>query len=91
MFRLKQADNRNSILITIEGELKGDSARIAESACQEALSKNVRVTILIKDVTEIDADGHAFLRRMAMTKARMRASGIYSRYVVRNAQLSRHA
>ena len=83
MFRLGRTDNQNSILITVEGELKGDSVSIAESACREALAGNARVTILIKNVTEIDADGHAFLRRMASTKAQLRANGIYSRYVIK--------
>ncbi len=91
MFRLRHSDNPNSILITIEGELKGESVRIADSACQAALSRNVRVIILIKNVTEIDADGHAFLRHMAATKAQMRAIGIYSRYVIKNAKRSHAA
>lgn len=83
MFRLMQQDKADGILITIEGELRGDSVGIAESACRDALASNSQVTILIKNVTEIDADGHEFLRRAASAKARLRAIGIYSRYVIK--------
>jgi hypothetical protein len=83
VFRLRQSENPHGILITIEGELKGEGVGILESTCLEALSKNAIVTVLIKNVTEIDAEGCSFLKRMAMTKAQMRAIGIYSRYIIR--------
>ena len=83
MLRLRQADNPDKILITIEGELRGDSVGAAEAACLAALSKGVRVVILINDVTEIDEEGRAFLRRMVEAKAQLRAIGIYSRYVIK--------
>ncbi len=89
MFRLRQADNPDKIFITIEGELRGDSVAAAEAACHAALLKGVRVVILINDVTEIDEEGRAFLRRMAEAKAQLRASGIYSRYVIKSIQQDR--
>jgi hypothetical protein len=82
MFRLWQSENPHGILITIEGELKGEGVGIVESICREALAKNAGVTVLIKNITEIDAEGRSFLKRMAMTKAQMRAIGIYSRYII---------
>ncbi len=89
MLRLNRADNPKRILITIEGELKGESVKIAESACREALARNVQVTVFIKNVMEIDEEGHTFLKRMATANAHIRATGIYSRYVVRNVLLNR--
>jgi hypothetical protein len=44
--------------------------------------------VLVKNVTEIDADGYAFLQRLVATKARVRAIGIYSQYVLKHIQAS---
>jgi hypothetical protein len=82
VFRLRQSENPNGTSITIEGELKGEGVGIVESICREALSKNANVTVLINNITEIDAEGRSFLKRMATTKAQMRAIGIYSRYII---------
>jgi RecB family endonuclease NucS len=43
----------------------------------------VPVTVFLKDIVEIDMDGRDFLMRMSMRKARLRAVGVYSRYIVR--------
>lgn len=83
MFRLSRVCKRNGTYLTIEGDLKAESVHAIESACLEALTESAGVTVIVKDVTEIDADGLAFLRRLAMTKARVRATGIYSRYILR--------
>jgi len=83
VFRLEKSNRRNSICLTLEGELKSDSVGAAESACLEALESSPRVMVLVKNVTEIDRDGYAFLKRLVMSKAQVRAMGIYSRYVLR--------
>lgn len=83
MFRLERSNRRNSICLTLEGELKSESVEAAESACFEALESSPRVKVLVKNVTEIDREGYAFLKRLVMTKAQVRAIGIYSRYVLR--------
>ena len=85
MFRLEKASRRSGTYLTIEGELKSESVGAAESACQEALadSDGKAVTIVVRHVTEIDADGYSFLKRLIRTRARVRAVGIYSQYVLR--------
>jgi hypothetical protein len=84
MLRITRKDYRDHILVSIEGHLAGDDVETAESMCTKVLSMNTRVTVFLKGVTEIDDNGHAFLKRLVMTKARLRALGIYSRYIVRN-------
>jgi len=88
MFRITRADHPSHILITMEGRLAGDYVGIAESACGEALSANIPVTVFLNDVMEIDAHGRDFLGRLLMKRARLRAVGIYSRYIVRTLRKS---
>jgi hypothetical protein len=83
VFRLEKLNRRDGTCLTIEGELKSESVGAAESACQEALSGTEAVTIIFKHVTEIDVDGYEFLKRLVVTRARVRAVGIYSQYVLR--------
>ncbi len=84
MFRLNKLKRRDGILITIEGEIQSDNVGILESECLETLKTCNSVTITIKNVTEIDVEGSALLKRLAKTKARIRATGIYSQYLLRN-------
>jgi hypothetical protein len=75
-------------MLTIEGQLAGDYVRIAGSACGAALSTGISVTVFLKDVREIDANGRALLRQLMLKGARLRASGVYWRYVVRSLEKS---
>jgi hypothetical protein len=86
VFRLNRANKDNGICLIIEGELKSESVEIAELACSEALTNYSHVTVLVKNVTEIDADGYAFLKRLIKTKAQVQAIGIFSEYVVKGLQ-----
>lgn len=83
MFRITRTDHPRHILLVIEGHLAGDNLEAIESACEEAISKKAPVTIFLKDVMGIDADGYDLLKRLAMRKARLRGLGIYSRYLIR--------
>ena len=83
MFRITRADHPRHILIRMEGRLAGDYVGVAESACGEALSANIPVTVLLNNVMEIDARGRDFLRQLLIKRARLRAVGIYSRYIIR--------
>jgi hypothetical protein len=89
MFRIIRANHPHNILITIEGRLAGEYVGIAESACGEALSANIPVTVCLSDVMEIDAHGRAFLKRLLVRRARLRAKGVYLRHLVKSLQRSR--
>ena len=84
MFRVNRTCRRNGIYLTIEGDLKTESVHAIESACLEALGNGAPVIVIVNNITEIDADGFALLKRLVMTKARVQAIGIYSRYILRN-------
>ncbi len=89
MLRLTQNCNSHNISIVIEGDLKDEGVGLAETACMEALSMDVEVIVFIKNVTEIDNEGHAFLKRLSKTKAKFRAEGIYSRHIIKSLSSSR--
>lgn len=89
MFRIIRKDHPRHILVTIEGWLTAESIETAEATCNAALLTNVPVTVFLKDIVEIDVDGRAFLVRMLMNKVRLRAVGVYSRYIVRKLQSQR--
>jgi hypothetical protein len=88
MFRITRADHPRHILISMEGRLAGEYVGVAESAYGEALSANIPITVLLNNVMEIDARGRDFLRQLLMKRARLRAVGIYSRYIVRTLRKS---
>jgi hypothetical protein len=83
MFRITRTDFPKHILLVIEGQLVGEDLGVIEKACMEALSTHASAIFLFKEITEVDANGRAFLRRLMKTNARIRALGIYSRYLVR--------
>ncbi len=82
MFRLSREESESGVRLTLEGELKSDDVEAAEAACLEALRNSSVVAVLVKNITEIDAEGLAFLKRLAKTRAQVQAVGIFSEYVV---------
>jgi ABC-type transporter Mla MlaB component len=89
MFRIERTTRRKWVQLSLEGKLKSEHVETAESVCLEALANSDRVMVLLKNVTEIDTDGYAFLKRLMMTKARVRATGIFSRYVLHAIRIGR--
>ena len=83
MMRINRTDHPKHILLVIEGKLAGDNVEVIEAACEEALSTKVAVTVFLKNVTGMDEAGQKLLTRLAGTRIRLRALGIYSRFLVR--------
>jgi len=84
VLRVQRSERNRGVCLTLEGELRSKSVAAAESACLEALANHSRVTVIVKNVSEIDEDGYAFLKRLVMTRAQVRAIGIFSKYVLEN-------
>lgn len=72
----------------MEGELKAESVGAAESACLEVQAIGAPLMVLVKNVTEIDEQGCAFLKRLVAAGVRVRAVGIYPQYVLRTLRAS---
>lgn len=82
MFRLEQTVSSKETVITIEGQLVSDYVAAMESCCDQVLSSGKSVVIFLRDVPLVDSDGCALLRRLLARGARIRASGVYTQYLV---------
>jgi hypothetical protein len=83
IFRIEQVDGRRRPLVIIEGRLAGEYVGVAESCCDKALAGGRGLGVLLKDVTMIDDAGRSLLRRLAARGVRLRGSGVYTAYVLR--------
>jgi hypothetical protein len=83
MFRLGNTTRLDGVYLTIEGALNSESVETIELACLKAIAEHAKVIVILKDVTEIDANGIAFLKRIG-NKAQVRATGIFSQYLLEN-------
>ncbi|MBZ5617794.1 MAG: hypothetical protein LAQ69_03515 [Acidobacteriia bacterium] len=75
--------------ITVDGRLSGESIDTLETFCNRAASKRKPVRLLLRDVSAIGHDGLALLRRLASKDVGLKASGIYTSYLVELIQQKR--
>lgn len=86
MIRILTADEPELTTITVDGQLAGDNIPAVETSCDEARSKGKPIRLFLRDVSVIGEDGQALLRRLATKGVRLKASGIYTSYVVQSIQ-----
>jgi hypothetical protein len=82
MFRVSKAEERLRTIITIDGQLAGDSIEAVETCCDQEISTGRPVDLFLRDVSTIDQAGRALLRRLAASGVRLLASGVYTSYIV---------
>ena len=82
MIRVTKTEEQSRTLVTIDGELSGDSLTVVETCCSQAVAKRKPVYLFLRDVTTVDQAGTVLLRRLAATGIRMLASGLYTSYLV---------
>jgi hypothetical protein len=83
MIRVTKSEEGERTIITLEGQLSGDSIEVVEICCNQALSKGKPIDVLLHDVLTIDESGLALLTRLAAEGIRLLATGIYTSYIVR--------
>jgi len=86
MIRIMTADEFALTMITVEGQLAGDSIQLVETSCDGARSNGKPIWLFLRDVPVISDDGQALLRRLATKGVRVKASGIYTSYIVQSIQ-----
>jgi hypothetical protein len=86
MIRIMTADEPALTMITVEGQLAGDSIQLVETSCDRARSNGKPIWLFLRDVPVISDDGQALLRRLATKGVRLKASGIYTSYIVQSIQ-----
>lgn len=82
MIRIITADEPALTMITVEGQLAGDNIQAVETICDQARSNGKPIRLFLRDVSAIGEDGQALLRRLAAKGVGLKASGIYTSYLV---------
>jgi hypothetical protein len=82
MFRLSKKEGAKGTVVTIDGQLSGDGIEVVEDLCNQATSKAKPVHLYLRDVSTVDRAGRSLLRRLAKKGVRIRATGVYTSYLV---------
>ena len=83
MFRVYKSEGCSHTTIAVDGKVSRDCIEILEHFCDEQLSAGKPVHLFLRDVTTVDQAGRALLERLAAKGVRLRATGIYNSYIVR--------
>lgn len=82
MFRITKAEDRSKTILTIDGQLSGESVAAVETCCTQAGSDGRPVQLYLRDVTSVDQAGQKMLSRLAAKGVHLAASGVYTSYLV---------
>ena len=83
MFRVSKTEEPSGTIVTIDGQLSGDTIAVVETCCDQTLSAGKAVHLFLRDVSMVDHAGRALLSRLAARSVQMHASGVYTSYLVR--------
>jgi len=83
------ADEPASTTITVDGKLSGEYIEPVETCCIEAILKGKPVRLYLRDVSTIDERGRSLLRKLVEKGVGLKASGVYSSYIVDEIQSPR--
>jgi len=84
MIRVTRADELSRTVVTIDGQLSGDTIAIVESSCNQAKSNGRPVELFLRDVTIVDPAGRTLLSRLASQGVHLVGSGVYTSYLVQS-------
>ena len=82
MIRVTKTEEPSRTVVTIDGQLSGESVGLVERCCIEAGSDGKPVHLFLRDVTAIDDGGRLLLRHLAGNGVRVAGRGVYTAYVV---------
>lgn len=75
-------DEKAGPLIIIDGQLSGDSVAVVEACFKDVPAGSQPGTLFLRDVTVVDQAGKALLLRLWREGVNLRASGVYTSYLV---------
>lgn len=92
MFRLSKTDEDGSTVFTVDGQLAAECIDFVERSCNSAATKGKQVHLHLRDVSAIDEAGRSLLGRLFRKGVEIRASGLYTSYIVQalNAANQKH-
>ena len=82
MIHVTRTEERSATMITVDGELSGDSIDVLEMFCKQAGSAGKAVQVFLRNVSVVDQNGRMFLARLATKGVRLSASGVYVAHLV---------
>jgi hypothetical protein len=82
MIRVTKTEEPSKTVVTIDGQLSGESVGLVETCCKEAESDGKPVYLFLRDVTAIDDGGRLLLRHLALNGIHVSGKGVYTSYVV---------
>jgi hypothetical protein len=84
MIRVTKTEEQSRTIITIDGQLSGDSVAVVEACCKQAKPNGKPVELFLRDVTTVDQTGQILLSRLAAIGVRLVARGVYTSYLVQS-------
>ena len=87
MIRVTRADELSRTVVTIDGQLSGDTIAIVETCCNQAKSNGRPVELFLRDVSIVDQAGRTLLSRLASQGVRLVGSGVYTSYLVQSVNI----
>jgi len=84
MIRVTKTEEQSRTIITIDGQLSGDSVAVVEACCKQAKPNGKPVELFLRDVTTVDQTGQILLSRLAAKGVRLVARGVYTSYLVQS-------
>ena len=82
MIRVTKNDEQLRTIVTVDGQLAGESISVVETCCDQASSCGRPTELFLRDVTMVDQDGRSLLSRLAAKGVRLVANGVYTSYLV---------
>ena len=84
MIRVIKTEEQSHTIVTIDGQLSGDSIAVVEACCHQARSNGKPIELLLRDITTVDQAGQMLLSRLAAKGVRLIARGVYTSYLVQS-------
>jgi hypothetical protein len=82
MIHISRTEETSRTLLTVDGQLSGDSIDVVETCCTQARSGGKPVQVFLRDVTGVDQSGRMLLMRLLARGIGLVASGVYTSYLV---------
>ena len=82
MIRVTRSEQPSRTILTVDGQLSGESVSIVETCCKQAESDGNPVEISLRDLTGVDEDGRVLLTKLAARGVRLTARGVYTSYLI---------
>ena len=82
MIHVTKTEERAKTIVTVDGQLSGDSIDVVETCCNQAGLAGKPVHLFLRDVSTVDQTGRMLLARLAAKGVHLAASGVYTSYLV---------